>query len=97
MAAEGEIYQMSLDGYWMDIGQPKDYLIGQKLFLQSKREQGGAELSQGANIVGDVWIHPSAEVDPSSTIGPNVVIGENCKIGPGNRIYDSTILSKSTV
>jgi mannose-1-phosphate guanylyltransferase len=28
MAAAGELYQMGLDGYWMDIGQPKDYLIG---------------------------------------------------------------------
>lgn len=28
MASEGQLYQMSLDGYWMDIGQPKDYLIG---------------------------------------------------------------------
>jgi mannose-1-phosphate guanylyltransferase len=28
MAAEGQLYQMTLDGYWMDIGQPKDYLTG---------------------------------------------------------------------
>jgi len=28
MAAEGEIYQMVLPGYWMDIGQPHDYLSG---------------------------------------------------------------------
>ena len=28
MADEGEIYQMILPGYWMDIGQPKDYLSG---------------------------------------------------------------------
>ena len=28
MAADGELYQMTLNGYWMDIGQPKDYLIG---------------------------------------------------------------------
>lgn len=28
MASEGQIYQMKLPGYWMDIGQPKDYLKG---------------------------------------------------------------------
>jgi len=28
MAAEEQIYQMVLPGYWMDIGQPKDYLSG---------------------------------------------------------------------
>jgi mannose-1-phosphate guanylyltransferase len=28
MADEKVIYQMILPGYWMDIGQPKDYLSG---------------------------------------------------------------------
>ena len=28
MAADNELYVYTLDGYWMDIGQPKDYLIG---------------------------------------------------------------------
>ena len=28
MAAEDHLYQLELPGYWMDIGQPKDYLIG---------------------------------------------------------------------
>lgn len=28
LALEGKIYQMILPGYWMDIGQPKDYLSG---------------------------------------------------------------------
>lgn len=66
MAAEGQLYQMTLDGYWMDIGQPKDYLLGQKLFLQSKRDKGGQGLAQGPNITGDVWIHQSAQVDPTA-------------------------------
>lgn len=28
MAAEGDLFVFTLDGYWMDIGQPKDYLTG---------------------------------------------------------------------
>jgi mannose-1-phosphate guanylyltransferase len=28
MADQGQIYQLALPGYWMDIGQPKDYLAG---------------------------------------------------------------------
>ena len=30
-------------------------------------------------------------------MGPNVVIGPNCIVGPGNKIYDSTILARTTV
>jgi mannose-1-phosphate guanylyltransferase len=33
MAEDGQLYQMVLPGFWMDIGQPKDYLIGVKLYL----------------------------------------------------------------
>lgn len=60
MASEGELYQMTLNGYWMDIGQPKDYLVGQKLFLQAQRDRETGSLAKGSHIVGDVMIHPSA-------------------------------------
>lgn len=97
LAAEGQLYQMGLDGYWMDIGQPKDYLVGQKLFLQSQRDRSSEFLVNGPNIVGDVWVHPSAKVDPSAVLGPNVVIGADCVIGPGSKIYNSTILARTIV
>jgi mannose-1-phosphate guanylyltransferase len=35
MVDDTQLYQMVLPGFWMDIGQPKDYLIGQTLFLKS--------------------------------------------------------------
>lgn len=38
MASENSIYQMVLPGYWMDIGQPHDYLSGQSLYLRSLAE-----------------------------------------------------------
>ena len=38
MAADKKIYQMVLPGYWMDIGQPHDYLSGQSLYLRSLAE-----------------------------------------------------------
>lgn len=50
-------------------------------------------LSDGPNIIGNVLIHPSAQVDPSAVIGPDVVIGKDCKVGAGSRISNSTILS----
>lgn len=28
VAADGRLYAMQLEGYWMDVGQPKDYLTG---------------------------------------------------------------------
>ena len=97
MADEQNLYQMTLPGYWMDIGQPKDYLSGMKLYLQSRLEKSKDLLTTGPNIVGNVWIHPSAKVDPTAQIGPNVSIGTNVVVGPGCRIYDSSILSNTKI
>jgi len=99
MAEDKKIFQMVLPGYWMDIGQPHDYLSGQTLYLKSMGENDAMKgsLSTGPNIKGNVMIDPTATVDPSSIIGPNVVIGANCKVGPGNFIKGSTLLAGSSV
>jgi mannose-1-phosphate guanylyltransferase len=35
MAAEGDLYMMELQGYWMDVGQPPDYLKGQEMYIKA--------------------------------------------------------------
>jgi mannose-1-phosphate guanylyltransferase len=30
VAADGSLYAFTLGGYWMDVGQPKDYLKGEE-------------------------------------------------------------------
>lgn len=36
MASDGELGGFLLQSYWMDIGQPKDYIKAVKLFLESE-------------------------------------------------------------
>jgi len=48
-------------------------------------------------IVGDVLIHPTAQVDPTAKIGPNVSIGAKAKIGAGVRIQHSIILDNAEI
>lgn len=88
---------MVLPGYWMDIGQPHDYLSGQTLYLKSQRELNQGALASGDNIKGNVIIDDSATIDDSAVIGPNVVIGPNCSVGAGSRISNSTLLAGSKV
>lgn len=83
MASDEHLYQMELPGYWMDIGQPKDYLSGQAMYLKSRDM--------------DVMVHETAKVDSSAQLGPNVVIGPGCEIGAGVKISNSTILGDTKV
>ena len=56
MALDRELYCMQLSGFWMDVGQPKDFLTGMCLYLDSLKEKKSAELAAGTGIVGNVII-----------------------------------------
>jgi mannose-1-phosphate guanylyltransferase len=75
---------MDLEGFWMDVGQPKDYLKGISLYLNSIKNTD--KLTKNNQTEGNVLIHPTAKVHESAKLGPNVVIGENCVIEAGVRL-----------
>lgn len=94
MAAEGELYRMVLPGFWMDIGQPKDYLTGQVLKLASLAELNPEALATGDNIKGSVLIsETNVTIGNNCLIGPDVVIGSGVTIGDGVRLQRCTIMA----
>lgn len=95
MAQDGELHAFDLDGFWMDVGQPKDYLIGIGLYLDSLEKKG--HLPKGDNIIGNVLIDPSAKIGKGCIIGPNVTIGPNVIIEDGVRVVKSAILEGARI
>lgn len=92
IAAEGKLFAMVLPGFWMDIGQPRDYITGLVLYLGSLRTRFPERLSSGANIVGNVLIDETAEIGDGCLLGPDVSIGPGCVIESGVRLSRCTIL-----
>lgn len=97
VAKDQKLFAMLLPGYWMDVGQPKDYLAGLKLHLETVQKNSSDQLASGDGIVGPVIIDPSAEIGKDCKIGPNVSIGKMCKIGDGVRISNAVILHRVEV
>lgn len=97
IAADGGLYAKELEGYWMDVGQPKDYLTGLRLHLNSLRTRKPHVLAEGDNIRGDVIIDESAVIGKDCVIGPNVSIGKGCVIGDGVRLSNCVILHRVKV
>lgn len=64
MAAEAQLHWMDLPGFWMDVGQPKDYLSGMCLYLSyltSQKSKLVVDPSQNP------WVHGgNVLVDPVS-------------------------------
>ncbi|KDP38962.1 hypothetical protein JCGZ_00719 [Jatropha curcas] len=92
IAEDKKLFAMSLPGFWMDIGQPRDYIAGQRLYLQFLQQNSSAKLATGPKIVGNVLIDESAVIEDGSLIGPNVVIGPDCKIESGVSLSFCTLL-----
>ena len=61
MAGDGELHSFDLEGYWMDVGQPKDFLTGTCLYLANLAKKKPHMLI------------PPSEVGPSSDPCPLLV------------------------
>ena len=46
----------ALTGFWMDIGQPKDFLRGMALYLSHVRQTSAERLAEGEGFVGNVLV-----------------------------------------
>ncbi|OLN85200.1 Mannose-1-phosphate guanyltransferase [Colletotrichum chlorophyti] len=97
---DGQLHSFDLQGFWMDVGQPKDFLTGTCLYLTSLTKQGSKELASPSEPYvhgGNVLIDPSAKIGKHCKIGPNVTIGPNVVVGDGCRLQRCVLLPGSKV
>ncbi|XP_058207155.1 mannose-1-phosphate guanylyltransferase 1-like isoform X1 [Rhododendron vialii] len=92
IAAEKKLYAMVLPGFWMDIGQPRDYITGLRLYLDSLRKKSSSKLAVGAHIVGNVLVDETSKIGEGCLIGPDVAIGPGCVVESGVRLSRCTIM-----
>jgi mannose-1-phosphate guanylyltransferase len=97
---DGQLHSFDLDGFWMDVGQPKDFLTGTCLYLSALTKKGSKELVPASEPYihgGNVLIDPTAKIGNNCRIGPNVTIGPGVTIGDGVRLQRCVLLSGSKI
>ncbi|KAF2674290.1 GDP-mannose pyrophosphorylase/mannose-1-phosphate guanylyltransferase [Microthyrium microscopicum] len=100
MCNDEQLHSFDLEGYWMDVGQPKDFLSGTCLYLQSLNKKNPKLLVPSTEPFvygGNVMVHPTAKIGNNCRIGPNVTIGPNVVVGDGVRIQRSVVLKGSKI
>ncbi|KAG9396311.1 Nucleotidyl transferase [Carpediemonas membranifera] len=99
MANLRQLYSFPLDGFWMDVGKPDDFIDGAQTMMEYLDDLGHLHLpiSPHALVSGLVDVSESAEVSPGAALGPNVVVGENVIIGPHARLKNCCIMAGSTI
>ncbi|KAF8396284.1 hypothetical protein HHK36_017899 [Tetracentron sinense] len=70
----------------MDIGHPRDYITGLRLYLDSLRKKSSSKVATGSHIVGNVLVDESAVIREGCRIGPDVVVGPGCVVESGLRV-----------
>ncbi|RYP92868.1 hypothetical protein DL770_001039 [Monosporascus sp. CRB-9-2] len=97
---DGLLHSFDLEGFWMDVGQPKDFLTGTCLYLSSLAKKNPKLLVPNSESYvhgGNVMIDETTKIGKNCRIGPNVVIGKGCVIGDGVRLQRCTLLPGSKV
>jgi mannose-1-phosphate guanylyltransferase len=100
MCKDGDLHSFDLEGFWMDVGQPKDFITGTCLYLSSLAEKHSDLLvgsSESYAVGGTVMVHPTAKIGKNCRIGPNVTIGPGVVIGDGVRLQRCVLLQNSQV
>uniref|UniRef100_A0A1D1YL98 mannose-1-phosphate guanylyltransferase n=1 Tax=Anthurium amnicola TaxID=1678845 RepID=A0A1D1YL98_9ARAE len=99
MAADSQLHAFELEGFWMDVGQPKDFLTGTCLYLSNlaNKQPNLLASSDSGYIYGDVLVDPTAKIGKDCRIGPYVTIGPNVVIGDGVRLQRCVILEGARV
>ncbi|CAG8445862.1 14603_t:CDS:2 [Ambispora leptoticha] len=103
LAESKKLYVYVTTGFWKQIKTAGSAVPANALYLEQYSKTSPDRLAKnnidgkGPEIVGHVYIHPTATVDPRSKIGPNVTIGPRAFIGKGVRIRDSIILDNAEI
>lgn len=100
MVKDGQLHSFDLEGFWMDVGQPKDFIAGTCLYLSSLTKHKSkllAPTSEPYVHSGNVLIDPTAKIGKNCKIGPNVTIGPNVVVGDGVRLQRCVLLANSKV
>jgi len=99
MASASKLHALHTTRWWSQTKTPGAALYANRHYLRLFRERCPERLAVGteAEIVGDVFIDPTATVHKSAKIGPNVSICANAVIGAGVRIRESIILPECVI
>jgi mannose-1-phosphate guanylyltransferase len=104
LAEEQQLFVHHLKDWWIPIKHPAAALDVAMHLMESPPASYKIPYpmtyktsADSPNIIGNVFIHPSATIDPTARIGPNVSICENVTIGAGVRVSNSIIFPHTTV
>ncbi len=96
LAEEGKLGGHCIDGLWIDIGKPQEYLEANKIVLDSLAKKGKQE-NHDPFVKNPVAIDTGVIVGEKSIIGPYAILGKNVVVGANVQISNSVIFAEAHI
>jgi mannose-1-phosphate guanylyltransferase len=96
LAEEGKLCGHCIDGLWIDIGKPHEYLEANRIVLESLARNSKQENTQ-PYVKSPVALDTGVFVGENSVIGPYAIIGKNVKVGTNVQISNSVIFAEAHI
>ena len=101
LARDGELFGHRFEGQWIDIGEPSDFIKGNRLLLDSELRNGhvakSANVHEGAQTINPVTIGEHTRIRNRAKIGPHVSLSEDVDVGEDARIKNSVVFQGAEV
>jgi mannose-1-phosphate guanylyltransferase len=96
IAEAGRLFGCRINGLWMDIGKPQEYLQANKTILDAIAQKKKPK-STDIEVKQPVAFDQNVSVGENSVIGPYAIIGKNVKVGKNVTITNSVIFPDAEI
>ena len=97
LAEKEALYGHKVNGLWIDIGKPEEYMQTNKILLDTLTEKQKQPRTSKFELKNPVAIDKGVTIGENSVIGPYAVLGKNVSIGRNVQIRDSVIFPEAKI
>ena len=101
LARDGKLFGYRFEGQWIDVGEPSDFIKGNRLLLDSEIPNGhiaeSADVSGLAQIINPVTIGGHTKIRARSRIGPHASLSEKVDVGVDVHIKNSIVFPGAVI
>ena len=97
LAEEGRLCGHCINGLWIDIGKPQEYLEANKKVLDSISNSVKRQNPESFTLKNPVAFDEGVFVGEKSVIGPYTILGKNVKVGANAQISNSVIFAEAQI
>jgi mannose-1-phosphate guanylyltransferase len=97
LAKENKLFGHIIEGLWMDIGKPEEYLQTNKTILDKLYEKNKLKQPKNIETKKPVAIDRGVIIGKKTIIGPYTILGKNVTVGNNAQIYNSIVFPDAKI